>query len=160
MHWLLLITTKQLQTHGATAKGAPARPAGPGDEAKSVARPQAGPPPRSALGPQVHSHAEMRPRQPCSPAASSTCRAEIAGRQGESRLRVRPHSQRNVTVTETSGREVCPLRSAHIMTAAELLSVVWWMGSGGRGGGSQRRLEPPDRLRVGTCASVIFYSCG
>lgn len=40
VQWLLLITTKQLQTHRATAKG-PSHTAGPGDKPYSVGRPQA-----------------------------------------------------------------------------------------------------------------------
>ncbi len=40
VQWLLLITTKQLQTHRATAKG-PSHTARPGDKPYSVGRPQA-----------------------------------------------------------------------------------------------------------------------
>lgn len=79
VQWLLLITTKQLQTHRATAKGA---------QPYCQARGQAlqcgeatGGPLCSSL-PSAHSHAMRPPLQPSAPAASSTSLAEIAGWQG------------------------------------------------------------------------------
>lgn len=79
VQWLLLITTKQLQTHRATAKG-PSHTARPGDKPYSVGRPQAA---RCAPRyPRLTPTPPRPPLQPSGPAASSTSLAEIAGWQG------------------------------------------------------------------------------
>lgn len=120
VQWLLLITTKQLQTHMARAKG-PSHTGRPGDKPYSVRRPR-----QPTTLPTVHSHA-TRPR--CSPALlllpHQVLQLKLQGGRGIMSV-IWPHWQWNVMVpvqlAGTLGRKVCLLRSMLTMTAAKMWS--------------------------------------
>lgn len=113
----LLITTKQLQTHSAKAKGpSQCRPV----RAQAPQCGEATGGPLCSSQPSVYSHATRPPLKPSAPAASSSFQAEIAGWQGN-RVCKYDHTDKEMSRSPFSragtwGREVCLFRSLHTMS--------------------------------------------